>query len=89
MTGPSKPDLRAHRDQLLSAANTFSTNSSEHLATMREKSAKWSRESVHALRTYVEYMTEQVRIALARIRDLAHHIPVEDTNHPDAVADTP
>lgn len=78
---PCQPDpatMRAIRARLLHAADQDGEASADQLARLRQAVATWPGGSGDAMREWVEHATEQDRLILARMRNIAHHIPRGD-----------
>jgi len=77
-------EMRTARDRLLEQADKFSTASADNLAALEQAARNLPGESGEVLRAWVERLPEQTRLHLASVRDLAHHLPVNDpTGQPD------
>lgn len=70
--------MRAIRARLLDAADQDGEASADQLARLRQAVATWPGGSGDAMREWVEHATEQDRLILARMRNIAHHIPRGD-----------
>jgi hypothetical protein len=71
-------EMRAARALLLNAADQFNVASAENLATLRRTAENWPGESGRALRELFERLSEQDRLHLAHVRNIAHHLPVSN-----------
>ena len=77
MSDPDPDEMRATRDRLLGAADRFAAASADSLTKMQRAGSNWPGQSGIALQQMIERLTEQDREHLARMRDLAHHLPVD------------